>query len=96
VRKAFLLMDSDHDGLVTVEDFMRVFGGEADQHTANDLRKLLIDQDSSKQGKLSYEDFSKWIGSYIHVTEGFYFRHDSKRNPQFETNMARNSINENN
>jgi hypothetical protein len=27
VRKAFLAMDSDHDGFITIEDFMRLFGG---------------------------------------------------------------------
>jgi Ca2+-binding EF-hand superfamily protein len=27
VRKAFLSMDTDHDGFITVEDFMRIFGG---------------------------------------------------------------------
>tara|TARA_B110000285_G_C15026385_1_gene564390 strand:- start:69 stop:206 length:138 start_codon:yes stop_codon:yes gene_type:complete len=27
VRKAFLSMDTDHDGFIAVEDFMRIFGG---------------------------------------------------------------------
>lgn len=29
-------------------------------------------------------DFSKWLGNAIHMSEGFYFRHDSVKNPQYE------------
>lgn len=29
-------------------------------------------------------DFSKWLGNSIHMSEGFYFRHDSIKNPQYE------------
>ena len=43
-----------------------------------------MEKDSSKQGKLSYTDFSKWVGNCIHSSEGFYFRHDSVKNPFYE------------
>ena len=48
-----------------------------------DLMKIMIDKSSKKDGsgQINYSDFSKWLGNSIHVTEGFYFRHDSKRNP---------------
>jgi len=55
----------------------------------NDLVKLLNDKDSSKTGRINYSDFSKWLGSAIHMSEGFVFRHDSKKNPQFDLNLAR-------
>jgi hypothetical protein len=29
-------------------------------------------------------DFSRWLGNAIHMSEGFYFRHDSVKNPQYE------------
>ena len=29
-------------------------------------------------------DFSKWLGNAIHMSEGFYFRHDSIKNPQLD------------
>ena len=29
-------------------------------------------------------DFSKWLGNAIHMSEGFYFRHDSIKNPQYD------------
>ena len=32
-------------------------------------------------------DFSKWLGNSIHQSEGFYFRHDSIKNPQYERFM---------
>ena len=43
-----------------------------------------MDKDHKKQGRLGYMDFSKWLGNAIHMSEGFYFRHDSIKNPQYE------------
>lgn len=76
VRKAFLSIDLDHNGFITVEEFLKFFGNDKDINYA-DLKKIIIDKDSSHQGKLGFTDFSKWLGSSIHMSEGFYFRHDS-------------------
>ena len=46
--------------------------------------KVLKDIDRKKQGSLNYNDFCKWMGGAIHKSEGFYFRHDSIKNPIFE------------
>ena len=81
VRKAFLHLDSDYDGYITVEDIMRHFGENNKGINYNDLKKLITDKDSRKQGRINYQDFSKWLGGSIHQCEGFYFRHDSKKNP---------------
>ena len=35
-------------------------------------------------GRLNYSDFSKWVGHEIHNLASFIFRHDSKRNVNFE------------
>jgi hypothetical protein len=32
-----------------------------------DLKKLMTDKDSTKQGRLNYSDFSKWLGGAIHL-----------------------------
>lgn len=92
VRKAFLALDSDYDGYITVEDILRYFGQENDLDF-NDLKKLIKDKDSKKIGKIGYTDFSKWVGNTIHQSEGFYFRHDSIKNPQFDLNNERNELN---
>ena len=86
VRKAFLSMDTDHDGFITIEDFMRLFGGQQSMSSLEytDLRKLIASKDSKNLGKISYEDFSAWVGNSIHISEGFYFRHDSIKNPLYE------------
>ena len=81
VRKAFLDLDSDHDGFITVEDILRHFGQEKGLLNYIDLKKLIMDKDSKKRGLIGYTDFSKWVGNAIHMSEGFYFRHDSIRNP---------------
>ncbi len=56
----------------------------------NDLKKIVVDKDSKKRGMLAYTDFSKWVGNAIHMSEGFYFRHDSIKNPLFEEIATRN------
>jgi len=83
VRKAFLALDSDYDGFITVEDILKYFANETDINF-NDLKKLICDKDHKKRGRLSYMDFSKWLGNAIHMSEGFYFRHDSIKNPQYD------------
>ena len=45
VRKAFLALDSDYDGYITVEDILKYFGNETDLNF-NDLKKLIVDKDS--------------------------------------------------
>lgn len=69
-----------------MEDILKFFGNDKELNY-NDLKKLMIDKDSSKQGKISYADFSKWLGNAIHMPEGFYFRHDSVKNPQYDFNL---------
>lgn len=83
MRKAFLALDLDHDGFITTEDILKYFGNEKDINYA-DLKKLMEDKASKTKGKISYYDFSKWLGSAIHMSEGFYFRHDSIKNPIYE------------
>lgn len=83
MQKAFLALDSDYDGYITVEDFMRFLGTDL-KIDYDDLKKLIRDKDTKKKGLLSYSDFSRWIGGTINQPEGFYFRHDSRKNPQFD------------
>ena len=84
VRKAFLGLDTDYDGFITVEDILRYFGQDSNEFNYNDLKKLITEKDSTGRGMLGYADFSKWVGNSIHQSEGFYFRHDSIKNPSFE------------
>ena len=87
VRKAFLFMDQDHDGYITSEDFLRNFS-DLDTHY-KDINKLLKERDHNNRGRINYQDFSIWFGNSIHQSSGFYFRHDSKRNPQYEKNLMK-------
>ena len=90
MRKAFLALDSDYDGYITIEDILKYFGNETDLNF-NDLKKLIMDKDHKKQGRLGYMDFSKWLGNAIHMSEGFYFRHDSIKNPMYERFLQKQS-----
>lgn len=75
-----------------MQDMLRYFGDQ-EKIDFDDLKKLLIDKDSQKKGRLSYSDFSKWIGSTINQSEGFYFRHDSIKNPSFDTSVKKYHLN---
>lgn len=86
VRKAFLALDTDYDGFLDVENFLAYFSNEKNINY-DDLKKLITDKDSKKKGRINYSDFSRWMGNSIHMCEGFYFRHDSSVNPQYEKNM---------
>jgi Ca2+-binding EF-hand superfamily protein len=72
VRKAFLGLDTDYDGHITVEDILRNFGSQGGSSQGgvnfsfNDLKKILIEKDSTGKGELGYADFSKWVGNSIH------------------------------
>jgi Ca2+-binding EF-hand superfamily protein len=64
VRNAFLALDTDYDGYITVEDILKYFGNETDLNY-NDLKKLIMDRDERGLGRLGYKDFSKWLGNTI-------------------------------
>jgi CBS domain containing-hemolysin-like protein len=81
-------LDTDYDGFITIEDLLKYFANET-EIDYDDLKKLINDKDSKKLGRLNYTDFSRWLGSTIHMSEGFYFRHDSIKNPQFENNIPK-------
>ena len=55
----------------------------------------MVDKDLKKIGKLNYPDFSKWLGSSIHMSESFYFRHDSIKNPGYEACLDKSKLKEN-
>ena len=65
VRKAFLTLDEDHDGYITVEDILKYFGNETDLNYL-DLKMIIKSKDQNNIGRLNYSDFSKWLGNSIH------------------------------
>lgn len=38
-------------------------------------------RDARRIGEIDFKDFCKWMGTVIEPSEGFYFRHDSVKNP---------------
>lgn len=88
MNKAFLTLDTDHDGWVEPKDIVAAYGVHLNINF-NDLVKLM-DSVSAHQdgtGRLNYADFSKWMGNEIHNLASFIFRHDSKKNPVQEEFM---------
>ena len=53
VRKAFLALDTDFDGYITLEDILRHFGSDKNLNY-EDLKKLIVDKDSKKIGRINY------------------------------------------
>lgn len=50
---------------------------------------MVKNRDQKKQGKVDFKDFCRWMGTAIEPCEGFYFRHDSVKNPQYENNIRK-------
>ena len=88
VRKAFLDLDDDFDGFLTAEDFSKLIGGQ-EKYDFNIIKMLLKVKNKSHESKLNYHEFSIWFGEYIEPSEVFFFRHDSKKNPNFENSMQK-------
>lgn len=84
-----MAVDCDHSGAITVEDLLKYLDGNVD-YVYDDLKKLLKDKDTTNHvGELNFADFCQWIGPTISQSEGFYFRHDSVKNPQFDQNLTK-------
>lgn len=90
VRKAFLELDENHSGFITAEELARFLGASNDKNFDFTLMEILIKlRTQGMKTKVFYKDFCAWLGSSIEPTEGFYFRHDSKKNPNYEINLTR-------
>jgi hypothetical protein len=64
---------------------MQYFGQTAqDLFNYEELTHLFTLKSSRKTQNLDYRDFSRWFGGIIQQSEGFYFRHDSKANPEMQ------------
>ena len=85
MNKAFLTLDQDHDGFIEPKDLVAIYGSHI-KINFTDLLKIMESKNSARDGtgRLSYADFSNWMGNEIHNLASFIFRHDSKRNPTQE------------
>jgi hypothetical protein len=74
--------------VITPEELAKFMGGSADKNFDFTLMEILIKlKTSGMKTEVNYNDFCSWLGSSIEPTEGFFFRHDSKKNPQYEVNQ---------
>lgn len=83
-----MALDRDYDGHISVEEVYRYFGNDV-EIDFDDLKKLIQDKDSRKIGQVTFTDFSRWLGAAIHQSEGFYFRHDSHKNPSYDVHLRK-------
>jgi len=91
VRKAFLAIDDNHGGFITAETLAKYLGASKQKNFDFTLLEILIKLNTKgRKTRINYTDFVSWLGGSIEPTETFYFRHDSKKNPQFEVNLQRN------
>lgn len=90
VRKAFLELDEAHCGYITPEQLAKFLGANKKKNFDFTLMEILVKmQTKGLKTKVSYNDFCTWFGSTIEPTESFFFRHDSKKNPQFDINQKK-------
>ncbi len=90
VRKAFLELDEKHIGYITAEEIAKFLGASTQKRFDYTLLEILIKMRTTNLGtRVYYKDFCAWLGSTVEPTEGYYFRHDSMKNPQYELNMQK-------
>lgn len=88
VRKAFLTIDDSHSGFITAETLAKYLGASKQKNFDFTLLEILIKLNTKGlKTRINYTDFVSWLGGSIEPTETFFFRHDSKKNPQFEINL---------
>ena len=88
VRKAFLAIDDNHQGSIGAETLAKYLGASKQKNFDFTLLEILIKLNTKGlKTRINYNDFVSWLGSSIEPTETFFFRHDSKKNPQFEVNL---------
>jgi Ca2+-binding EF-hand superfamily protein len=80
-------VDSDYDGFITAEDLAKLI--HTKENEFKEIEELMKNRDSKRVGKLGFQDFCRWMGGTIEPCEGFYFRHDSVKNPQYENNIRK-------
>jgi hypothetical protein len=80
-----LALDDNHDGQIEPKDLIRLFGNSV-EIDYKDLEKIMKERGNGKK-MLNYADFSRWMGNAIQQAEGYYFRHDSKHNPEYAVNL---------
>ena len=86
-----MAIDENHSGYITAEMLARYLGASKQKNFDFTLLEILIKLNTKgMKTRVTYNDFCAWLGSAIEPTETFFFRHDSKKNPQFEVNLRRN------
>lgn len=82
VRKAFLELDEEHNGYIMPEHLAKFLGASRRGNFDFTLLEILVKmQTKGLKTKITYNDFCAWFGNSIEPKEGFFFRHDSKKNP---------------
>lgn len=93
VRKAWLDLDQNSDGLISeveIVRFMSQKGGGNTVHLDMELLDTIIKMRSTtQQSSIDYHEFIKWVGPSIEASHGYMFRHDSKRNPVYEVTLKK-------
>ena len=90
VRKAFLAIDDSHRGFISAETLAKYLGASKQKNFDFTLLEILIKLNTKGlKTRINYNDFVSWLGNSIEPTDTFVFRHDSKKNPQFEVNLQK-------
>ena len=96
VRAAFLDLDIHKSGFISGEEFSKLLKYGLRQKDPNSTDKsldytlleyLIKLRCKQEHTNISYTKFCTWLGPAIEPPEGFYFRHDSYKNPHYDLNM---------
>ena len=74
IRKAFIDLNQDKSGFIAAEE-LKFYLEHWGLRLSDEQFQFIFDKfDCDKDGKISYKDFHKSVGSEIHPGETLYFR----------------------
>ncbi|OQR89493.1 hypothetical protein ACHHYP_06257 [Achlya hypogyna] len=61
IHEVFKMIDTDHSGFITVDEFISIFKTLGQSLDHDDVRELIYQMDSNDDGKIDLEEFSKML-----------------------------------
>ena len=77
--------------MIEAADILRFMGGANRLIDFESLQKVMQDNSHDRSGRLSFQDFCRWMGPSLRETSSLNFRHDSSTNPEFQSYMEASS-----
>lgn len=80
-------LDVARRGKVEASDILRFIGGANRLIDYESLHTVMQGYSTDRSGRLTFQDFCRWMGPTLRETSSLIHRHDSSTNPEFQSYM---------